>query len=332
MSFFLPVLAATTFNCPVLVVPANADDKWNVAAHQAAEQISHLTNTERDCSVIVVEVLEQGAQLTMTTTDGRRATRPIRNPDEIFPVIRALVVTVPPTTKEAETPSVSPTENPSDKAVAPDSAGGSAQSTRDANKFVWGLFLTVAGGARLANASAGLSPLAEVSVGALLGHFETGVTGSREFGYLPTSAMSPDGTGFSATSISANSIEVFAGVRQPLGPVALIAGIRGGASFVSEQAKSTQICPDQAQCIGNDTYDTSLTRHVTEQRLGVYFASAVPLKYRFRLRPQLDFTFVTARFRDTTVPKVDAYALPTAALPIPGWGVALSLGLEASVL
>jgi hypothetical protein len=322
----IPLLAIAAISCPVRVIPADADAKWNTAAIHAADTLSRHAATDKDCSAIVVEVHDTWVQVTLTTADGRRASRPVKDPDEIEPVVRALVVTLPPVESGASR------SRPGDSAVATSnrpaqvgSQGGAQVSATGQTALPWGPFAIAAAASRLGFPGWCATPLAALSVGVALGHFESGVTGSREFKYYTLSGSSPNGFELSATSV-----DVFGGWRQPMRRGALVAGVRAGASFVVEKETIDASQLDCTDCQG-DVTAVPVTRNVTEGRLGAYLAVVLPLKTRFRFRPQLSFDVVPARFGDhNTAPQSIQQSMQMTRLP--SWGGTLTLALEGSLL
>lgn len=319
------VFAAVAFNCPVLVVPANAATEWADAARQSSELISHLGNTETDCSVIVIDVHGEGAHITMTTTDGRKATRSIRTPEEAYPVIRALVVTMPeesgPTHSDATPAPAATASRDVNSGRPPSNQGAPTAKSTD-----WNLLACGAGGARLASAAVGVSPIGSGFAAVRLGRFESGLRGSREFGYHPMGGTVPAGFALSATSA-----ELFVGYRQPIGKWALIAGFKGATAFVVEKFDAYLQAIGTGPNAASEDFKGSVTRRITEGRAGPYVAVVYPTHFRVRLRAQVEFEYAVARLR-TSQDSLPADVTPPTFPALSTWGVGLTLGIEAGLL
>jgi hypothetical protein len=184
-----------------------------------------------------------------------------------------------------------------------------------------GRLIVIAGGGGQMGVTGGLtSPIARLTIAALVGHVEIGAFVGREFGYR--AASTPDGFQLSATSFG-----LHAGYRIPIQNVAIVGGFAAGAALVREQVAGDPIFVPGTGMDGDDKWipGAAVTYRPTEGRAGAYVGVVFPVRFRFRLRPQLGVDFVAVRGGDT-VPQ----AKPMPALP--SWIGMATLAVEGTAL
>jgi hypothetical protein len=300
--------------CPLHVAPDNADRAWGEAAMAASAHIGALPAGEIDCKLIIVEVNPRGAVLSVTTSDGRRAARPIAAPSEIAPVLRALITTVPDATMETPTEPVAERVLPR---ASPEVGRESQAAARSARPAWW--FVVGGGGGRIGFVDwVGASPTATLSLGLLAGPLETGISGSMDFSYAYLSSSKPAGFG-----MASQSIDVFVGYRPAVGALHVAAGLDAGVSLVQETVNlPSYVIPGTGNGSSEDvTVSGSTVRYTpVEMQVGGYAAAIVPIWRGLRFRPQVGVHVLATRFGSAP----SSYDLPA----LPGWGCSLLLGFE----
>jgi hypothetical protein len=316
----MSTIASADPSCPVRLVPRDAGESWQAARRRAAERVEGLPPSERDCRDVVIALHGDGdgALVTLTTDDGRRAERPVHEAREVDAVVSALLVTVPALAATPTEPA-SPPEPVAPPAPAPDRAQPRAISL--SNHLVMGL----GGGGRMGLSGSLASPTVGGSIAGLFGRFEVGVFGARETGYGVASDSLPAGFQLTATSVGA-----FTGLRWPVGSTALLGGITVGAAFVQERVTTP---PTIQQGMGQGQSQNVLmpggTASVapTEARLGAYTGVVFPARTRFGVRTQLGFGVVPFRVNDNRS-TAGENLLP----PLSSWAAGLTIGLEGAIL
>jgi hypothetical protein len=264
--------------------------------------VDSLPAGERDCREIVLELQPRGgATVAMTTGDGRLAVRPVTRPDEVVPIVRALMVSVP-------APSAVAAPSASDPARDVRADAPPSRALTRAGATSEGRAIVVAGGGGEMGFTGNLaSPAARLTIAAIVGHFELGAFVGREFGYRAVAGSAPDGFQLSTTSFGLQ-----AGYRVPIQDVALVGGFTAGAALVREQVGTANL----VEGMGVDMTEhwvagPPATYGPTEARAGAYVGAVFPLHFRFRLRPQFGVDFVAFRGGDSVPAEKPMPALPS---------------------
>jgi hypothetical protein len=308
-----PVIPTVPLPCPIQVAPTTADAAWSTAASEAASHLAAARAADTDCQSIRLEVRGSGAVLSVVTSNGRRAVRPVAAPAELGPLLEALVTTVAIDGAAAPAPASSETAR-----VSPAADAGSSAARPGASRGSW-WFVGLSGGGRLGLADwVGASPTAQLSVGALFGAWESGIAGSSDFAYGRFAGAQPGGF-----TLRTYDVEAFVGYRPRVGPVLLAVGINGGAAFVDESVFGPSYT-DQGTG-GPTSMDTVVpagTRHYrpVQAELGAYLGVVVPIGRILRIRSQIGVRGVAAR--SATAPSVASFP------SLPNWDGALSVGVE----
>ena len=312
----MTVPAFADLPCLVRVAPADGQvggtssptgDAWRRAARETALLVGSVPAGERDCREILLELQTHGgANVSVATVDGRQAVRPVNRPDEVVPVVRALMVSVP-MGIGVETGREVGAEAP--RSVVPALRAASSE----------GRIVVIAGGGGRVEDLAGAyaSPVATLAVAGLVGHMELGAFASRDFGYQKLSGVFPDGFGLSVTSFGLQT-----GLRVRIGGFAWVGGVTMGLSLVREQV--TNLVEGMGGGMSTEQV-VPVTYAPREARAGGYVGIVFPLRWRFRLRPQLGVDFVALRGGDTVPPDTP---LP----PLPSWVGMATLAVEGTAL
>lgn len=216
--------------CPIGVEPSKPEVAWHEKARRAEETLAQRDEKQHDCRSIRIEVQPEGnALLTFTTVDGRIAVRLLHAPDDILPVVEALLVTLP-----VETPlEMSAKEKPTPIPVAPVHPPPSPPAATNRNAPVrpnLRLLLHASAGARLGLESRVFAPLISAQALMLFEPWELGFGGEWNPIYLPLANSAP--TGYLMRSFEAN---LLFGRRIVRGPQAWDAGLTLGIAAVHEE-------------------------------------------------------------------------------------------------
>ena len=294
--------------CPVRVVPQASDGAWLGAAMSAQARLrADLRPGEvaqgGDCREVIVHVANDGAVVEFSTMDGRRAIRHIDDPDELWPTIEALSITVPsaledppPATKlvTSAAPPASPAHD------APSEAVGRPRSEREA-----GVVLGVLLGGRAGWPGSYASPTVGGFAAMVVERWEIGIAAEWESHYVRNEGRVPQGF-----EMSGYAAGVTLGRREPLGrDLTLLFGARLGGAIVDEEG------------IENGSVGGSQG----EARAGVHVGLLFPTTSAFRFRSVLAGDGVPSRFGHSAT--IDT-GLPS----LPRWMLSLAVGLETEAL
>jgi hypothetical protein len=280
--------------CHVKYLPNRAGPEWLVASQDVARLVQHAPN-DRACAVIELQVDGPLARLTLTTPDGRRATRDIGQPFEVVPTAQALLVTLdePPTDPNLPRTLDVPPKVLVDAPDHPQQEGGATWASR--------VLLGGAAGARIGSGL--ITPVIGLSGLISQRKWEFGVFGQWEPSYESLKKVpAPDWTGIGFT------VGVMLGRREPLSArLEAIGGVSLAGALLHQE--SHHIHPEQ---------------HViaAQPRLGGYTGAvwtARERRWRGRLQLGADVSPQT--------PAAAGPGIPT----LPSWGTALTLGLETEV-
>ncbi len=290
--------------CPATVAPADAPPAWGEAARAAARRTSSVASN--DCAAIEVTVGPTGAELTFTTTDGRRALRVLRSPEEIGPTLDALLVTLPAAPPRAE--SAPPPTPPAPAVVQPPRADRTSALVGDAaaGAETAGTHFMVGGtaGARLGLAGAYLAPTIAARPSGTFGSWE--LAGVVE--YAPLYGSLPGGTppAFRMWSLV---VSVQVGRREALGGVGIGYGLGLGVANVHEEG---------------DDQGTTRALDVAQPRAAAYGRLVWPRSSRVRAIFEVSFDVAANLGRKGS----ELRSLPD----LPRWGILLGAGVETSIL
>lgn len=298
-------MLAGVFVCPTSAIAAcqvrasAGAVPWEQAARDAERRLSEARQDTHDCGQIEVLVRPDGsAVVRFFTRDGRVAERSVAQPDELGPLVEALVA--------ASSPAPRATEPPTSGTAAPTSPAPAAPPP--ATELVWSVGL----GGR-ASAPGGklnrryLSPAFEVGAGGVVGLWELGVLGEWAPSYVDRTKTDPPGFAMSSVLFG-----VHFGRRIPVwkatGRVGFVAAVMQVHSEADAANGGEPPLIDRAQT-----------------RVGVHAGAALPSSAATRFAVDLRGEGVVARTgRSTAVDRT----LP----PLPGFAVVLTLGVEGRVL
>jgi hypothetical protein len=299
----LPAAAAER-TCTVTVVPANAPEAWRDAARNAQERA--WSEGVGDCGALTIALIHDRATVEFTTVDGRTTSRTIETPDDLGPLVDALLVTLP-----REDPAPSPATPaphaeappPPETRETPPLAPASAASTR--------LALRAAAGARFSSPGAFASPSFGIGAGCLLGAWEVSAFGVLDPMHALLASARP--TGF---TMSRYAVGVAVGRRVPLGAVAFAAGLTTSVAVTNEAR------PDDGDVSGTQLGDGQAGgASAAEPLVATYVGLVYPRGSSIRLRPELSAEIVASRIGHTL--SIDP-SLPA----LPWWNAAATLAIE----
>jgi hypothetical protein len=296
--------AAAERACTVTVVPTDAPEAWRHAARIAQERVRR--EGMGDCGALTIALILDRASVEFTTVDGRTTTRTIDTPDDLGPLLDALLVTLP-----REDPVPAPVAPPPSLAPAPPpdmqeshaSAPASAASTR--------LALRAAAGARISSPGAFASPSFGIGAGCLLGAWEVSAFGVLDPMHALMANARPAGF-----TMSRYAVGVAVGRRAPIGSMALAAGLSTSVAVTNESG------PDDGEVSGaqlGDGHAGGAT--AAEPLVATYVGFVYPRGSSIRLRPELSAEVVASRIGRTL--SIDP-ALP----PLPWWNGAATVAIE----
>jgi hypothetical protein len=265
--------------CRVELWPADAPTAWVSAASALQRTLRAAPASDRDCRQVLIRATPEHASVEVTTRDGRRGVRLLGDAREVEPTVSALIVTVPDEVA-IEKPAASPP-----------------------TRARWQPLIVAAGGARLTLPGTPASTIA-VAGGVVRGPWELALYGSWSPAVLGASAA--------AKSIFSSTAELGLGAarRQPLGSVALLAGVRVGAIRLS---------PNDAGSNAAQTGDNvDLGGPAVAAAVSAFAGTAVPLFSFLRLRPELSAQWIPPGWTGTDV-------------RMSLWSLGLSLGAESSL-
>ena len=295
----ITLLAGSAFarnTCPLSVRGDRPDNAWEAAIDQAR---SKLEESQGDCESVELSVAGPAAELTVTTLDGRRAVRALRDPKELDSTLAALLVPLP----KVEARSA-PSSNP--RPAHPAEAVREARPSREVE-----LMLNGVAGARIAGKGPLLTPVVGVGAALSLSGWDIGVAGT----WCPSYVSLIDDVTLPGrlTSIAAG---MSVGRRVPVGEsVAFLGGGSLAAAFEHEEWSAP------------DASGASIDREAERGQMlvGAYAGAAFPTDWKTHFISTIsgDFDALHAGSSGT-----QAQGAPD----LPVWGITLALGVESGVL
>jgi hypothetical protein len=176
---------ATAFACDVTAATA-VDARWSEAVEALRRWLSAHPFEAAGCQSITLEPSDTGAQLRFVTPDGRQATRPVERPQDLEPVVEALLVSVP--QPEPDPPTEQPAARPA------------ARPTQQATQLELGIGL----GGLAPTDRAGLAAIGSMHLDLRTGHLATGAT----LDWMPAQSVS-------GSSLSSFSPALRVGLARP---------------------------------------------------------------------------------------------------------------------
>jgi hypothetical protein len=222
---------------------------------------------DRDCRELSIQAKDAGALVTITTRDGRRASRPVNSPDALIPIASALSVSI------ASSPAVdiAPVSPEPASPPAPQPERGGASVRRASLAPIIGAF----GGGRVGTPGGWVAPVVRLAAGVELGSFEVAVFDDWQY-WLAAQDAPP---AFHAWSMRGG---VALGARQPVGTFDLVGGLTLGVTFVEERAEKRETKDDGTVEI-KDEHAAAV-----EPNVGAYVGTAFRLLPELRFRAQLE--------------------------------------------
>jgi hypothetical protein len=280
--------------CVVQVTPQRVSNDWRRAAVELRQRVRQCPAPDRDCRELLVEVGDDGAQLTITTKDGRQARRLVAAPSALIPAASALAVSV-------------------EAAVPPPSVGDSrapeqsVKGLEPATNRPGAVFL--GGGLRVAAPGVFWAPVLRGAASLSLRGWEFGTwVDVAPLHWLAADEIPPR---FSMWSLSSG---ITAGRREPVGAVDLLAGLMFGAAFVHQQSTTEEFNDGELEIDEEEGDGVDL-------QLGGYLGIATPRRENVRFRAQVEFALPLSHAGKTRELDSD---LP----PLPGFAVTAVLGVE----
>jgi hypothetical protein len=292
--------------CPVSIFPSDAAEGWRAAARTAEERLQR-AGADGDCGSLAIQVAGGRASVLFTTRDGRQTVRPLDSPDEVGPLVDALLVTLP----DEHDPAVEQPPIPPSKVTFVDRAPAQPAGTPAR------IALHAAAGGRVSSPGGFASPSFSAGAGVLVGAWELSAFGVWDPAHVLIGGGAP--TGF---SMSRYAVGVAVGRRVPVGGVSVAFGVGTGVAVTSEAAADVNGTgggqTGGGQTGGGQTgggQNGGLSQ--AEPLVAAYGGLVYPRRSPVRLRSELSAEVIGR----TTV--IDP-ALPT----LPWWSGSASLGVE----
>ncbi len=318
--------------CVVAIEPKDANQTWRKAAQSADKRLA-ASDARAQCKHVSLQIGEdRRGRLTFMLLDGRSATRVLAGPEDLLPVLEALLVSLPaePSSAVASSPSATPGVSsgaPATPGVSSSSPAKTASSSSPAKEASPPSVARSVGAAKVSapapsalgapprpapalrgvfGASAGVragldrdwfAPTLSARGSLVVARFELGVRGE----WAPTSSPL-GGTVPSGYSTYAGAAALSVGRRETWGRLELPYGVFGGIGGTHEQLDTYVV----------DTFETHAGAHAAVARL---------LGERLRLHVGLVFDALLSGARRKAT---DKRALPA----IPHFGLGLQVGLE----
>jgi hypothetical protein len=326
--------------CHVAIDPSDAAPAWAAAGIDVSRRIAEADSSQYDCREVVIRVDGQRASATLYTRDGRQATRPVRSPEELAATVIAMASTVAsaePSAVQASSAQASPMQpTDADRLPAPDGspstgsnrlqqqptsdhaqsfrhdAASSAEDPVRSDDDPRRVLVGVAAGGRVGVPNRVLGFVFGATAGVTIRRWELLVGFDLEPEATPGIRLPRK---FSMSTMNAGAA---VGLRQPIGSIALVAGVLAGASLSSEEGRL-----EQTGARGEE--HDNVGGVVAEPRLGLYSGLVWPSRTRVRMRAQVVLDTVPTRFAQSRV-------LDPALPPLSAWSVSLLLGAEGHVL
>lgn len=302
------------------VTPGNAPEAWREAARATQERLQSVAASS-DCGAIGIEVAGDRAFVAFTTRDGRQAVRALRSPDEIGPLVDALLVTLPaqpPEPATAEAPVAATSSAPVDRVDHPPTP------TTDPPVRV---VLRADGGGRVGSPGGFTSPSVSAGAGTIIRAWELAVFGQWDpTAYVLTPGETPRGF-----AMSRYAVGVAAGRRAALGPVSFVFGLSTAIAVTNESSADTNEQSTGGQSVGNQatggltgngqSASAEGRRSTAEPLAGAYVGVVYPRRSPLRLRSELSAEAVASRIGRSL--SLDP-SLPS----LPWWSASASIGVE----
>lgn len=314
--------------CRVRLASRPASAAWSSARDRVEERVATLTSASTDCRLIVVTPEQRGASVEFTTADHRVARRHIVGPEDLLPIVEALLVfghdpmvIAPPPPPPAETALAMPEapaaadidDEPALYAMRaatiadPVSRDQAARAKPDAPRVL------VGAGAGVKNSwpNDSLTGVGQIFVGMTLAHWEVAAFGRLE---LEHDADENDSvTTASKLRYSAIGGGAMAGRREHVGPLILVGGARA-AVYDAELERVAPKTPNAVRAARRDEF--------LDPRLGLYAGVVATESSRLRVRVEVDGDMGVVVHRAELA---DLGAFPR-------WNLGISLGAEAGFL
>ena len=305
--------------CSLTLDPESSAPAWHEAATRANETLA--SRVAHDCASIRLHVQSAGrAEMTFVTTDGRSAHRRVDSPDEVAPLLDALLVTLAPepsnegeaapeTSAPASETSATPTAPVPAKSTAPPAGPIAPREPppirREAATGVR-LNVSISGGARLGFSGVFAAPALTARTSAVVRSWEFGVAGEYDpaYAYLP----GDEPPGFRLRTLGG---ALFLGRRESIRAVSIAYGVGFSATNVHEEA--------------NDTANNRRAIDFWQPRASVYVRTLFPVSTRWKAVFELSGDTALANWKRSATTRNDLPALPR-------WGLVLSAGAEFSAL
>lgn len=282
-----------------------ATDPWEIAIRDLERDLRDAPN---DCASIDIHSGPDGATIELRTRDGRQALRRVERPDELAPLVKALLVGLPELPEEASRQT--PDATTSSPALQPDSERGSMVEAAQAPDMLTAAprargpkpFGALGAGLELQPAEVG-GAVGQILGGVTLGPWELGGFGRWELEHAEAEAHEAPRTVIGAVGGGA-----LAGRRHALGPVLLaFGGTLGIYDVEEERGRRRRSAPFER-----------VEQSFVDPRAGLYIALVAPASSRVRTRVQLGGEIAILEHASTTS------VLPE----VPRWGMGLTIGIE----
>ncbi len=287
------VAGAEEQGCTVTVTPSNSSAEWLASARVAEVRLRRAPH-DGDCATLDIRVSADRAFVVFTTRDGRSTVRPLDTPDEIGPLVDALLVTIAESPRAPAAVAVAP-PGPSSINAKPTEPAVLAPPQRLARVVLRG-----GGGGRvsLGFPSAFVSPSISAGAGVLVGPWELSVFGVSDPVHALLSRHVP---GF---TLSRYAVGVAFGRLLAVG---------GGTVDLGTSTSMAIAFEDATSATGSNGGQSN-----GEPMVGVYAGFSYPRRSMVRVRTELSTDLVVYR-----APAIDP-ELPL----LPLWSGTASIGAE----
>lgn len=297
------VVARAEFACPIQVEAPGADQLWLEKARETETLLSERGEIQHDCRSIRIEVQPEGnALLTFRTIDERIAVRLLHSPADIFPVVEALLVTLP-VEKPFERPDMPP-NTAKLPANQPSNAPAPLPRTPAITRPAPRILLRVLGGIRFGVDTGVLAPAIGLQATMHFEPWEIGIGGELNPLYLPLANSAP--AGYLMRSFEGN---LLVGRQVIQGRRVFRFGGTLGFSVVHEETDADPVTKGR---VNIDAF---------QPRIGAYGGIVIPREGPFRFYLGLHGDMAIWGIREAGTLKRN---LPN----LPRFGMGLSLGME----
>jgi hypothetical protein len=291
------VLAAPSSNagCKVSLVPENASTEWRSAAEALRAHFLDGGSTDFDCREVAISLQADGAIMTFTTRDGRQAMRRLQEPDEVAPLVGAMLVTLPPAAGPERAPS------PSDARPLPERSAASPVFVIPA------VNLQVTAGVRVSLPGVFASPSFTFRAGFVVRSWELSAFAQSDPAHAVLTGGAPP-----AFSMSRYAAGIALGKRIAFGSSFIVPGVTTSVASIQESGNE-----DEGAGLGTVSKANSSAEPIVGAYLGVRSAPFSSL----RVRAELSADAVVSRLQRPST--LDA-SLP----PLPWWSTMISGGVD----